>query len=94
MWEKGRQQVLMTNAKTPHSWLRGTIVEILNNDDYARHNELTREFTSGFNLAYNPYLDGSFRCLKNQKYITDSGQGAEFMTAKEIYCFEDGILAK
>lgn len=94
LWAEGRAEVLAKHSITPHAWLRGTLVELLSNDDFERHHALTREFSEGYNIAYNPYLDSKFRCLKNQKYITDLNQGAEFMSAKEVYCFEDGIVAK
>ncbi|KZX85600.1 hypothetical protein A3715_17055 [Oleiphilus sp. HI0009] len=93
LWESGRQEVLRKQSKTPHAWLRGVVSEILDVNDYQRHFELIEEMKGGVNVAYNPYLDATFRAVKGAKYITASNQGAQFIKANKVYCFEDGILA-
>jgi hypothetical protein len=91
IWKQGRAQVLQTQSKVPHAWLRGVVKEVLELDDYQRHNDLLEEFSTGYQIAYNPYIDGSFRSIKGQTYITHSEQGARFIRANRAYLYESGI---
>lgn len=94
LWSEGRDIVLRDNSKIPHAWLRGIVVEVLENEDYQRHHALLNEFRSNDRIVYDPYISDSFRALSKGSYLTQEATGKKFYGCSEVYCFESGIIGK